>query len=607
MRTFCKRLLVLLLGVFLAAGPLAMAACGPTEEEPVAKSEYTVIYDLNYDGAESRTVTVAAGTRATNWKPTRSGYTFVAWYLDAACTEGNEFNFGNYINEDITIYALWEKDAARYTVTFDLNYDGAAAPIAVSVTENSLIGEAQLPSCPRLGMEFGGWYRDAGCTDEWDLASDRVTGNVTLYASYVPDDSVPRDEDGNVVYNNVDVTVWVNSDFFGLNGYLQTAVAQFNAAYDGEIHITLTTDLVQSEAGVRIQQQPGINVTNSTYYSVSDIYDFAGIEYSASDWYAQAARDSYVNGALYSVPLAASVPYFVYNKELMQEYNGSDPLPSSYSELSALLAEVYAGESTSDPDFRTVVTNRSWTFKEATSYVAFIQNDADYYVYENGAYVNKWSDPAVYANALTALTNTYNLFGDYGADKGISSGFDEEYYDTNAISRVQAGTAFMGLINIGGSTSRVYSNSNLAVLPLSGLFADGDKAQADQIPVHTIGVQFYKEATNVSLTEYAAGAVFADWLTENCLNFARAGWYPLRKSLAESDDFQNSTNSVIRLLLQAGDPENFRTLDGYVNGKSIFNTTAAETYIVPLLDLEPQEAELEATLTNMMYSIQGQL
>lgn len=44
-----------------------------------------------------------------------------------------------------------------------------------------------------------------------------------------------------------------------------------------------------------------------------------------------------------------------------------------------------------------------------------------------------------------------------------------------------------------------------------------------------------------------------------------------------------------------------------MNGKSIFNTTAAETYIVPLLDLEPQEAELEATLTNMMYSIQGQL
>jgi len=46
--------------------------------------------------------------------PTRTGYTFVDWYKDAAMTE--PFNFGGTISEDTKIYAKWEAAEATYHV-----------------------------------------------------------------------------------------------------------------------------------------------------------------------------------------------------------------------------------------------------------------------------------------------------------------------------------------------------------------------------------------------------------------------------------------------------------------------------------------------------------
>lgn len=48
---------------------------------------------------------------------TRFGYTFGGWYTNAACTDGNEFTFGNTISDNTTIYAKWiPNTTANYTV-----------------------------------------------------------------------------------------------------------------------------------------------------------------------------------------------------------------------------------------------------------------------------------------------------------------------------------------------------------------------------------------------------------------------------------------------------------------------------------------------------------
>jgi uncharacterized repeat protein (TIGR02543 family) len=36
----------------------------------------------------------------------------------------------------------------------------------------------------RTGYTFGGWYKEAACANDWNFASDVVTGNVTLYAKW---------------------------------------------------------------------------------------------------------------------------------------------------------------------------------------------------------------------------------------------------------------------------------------------------------------------------------------------------------------------------------------------------------------------------------------
>lgn len=39
--------------------------------------------------------------------PTQSGKTFVGWYTDSACTEGNEFDKYTTL-DDIVVYAKWQ-------------------------------------------------------------------------------------------------------------------------------------------------------------------------------------------------------------------------------------------------------------------------------------------------------------------------------------------------------------------------------------------------------------------------------------------------------------------------------------------------------------------
>ena len=576
-----------------------LVACKP-EEQHIEKDKYDVIYDLNYEGAQKKTVQVNANTRANQWRANRSGYTLEGWYTDKECSEDKEFDFLNYINADITLYAKWTKNAEKYIVTIDFNYEGAGENAKINVEEGKTISLGLLPECPRLGMVFEGFYKDSDLTQKWDLDTDVVTDSITLYAKYALDPTISRDDDGNVVFENIQVTVWNGINMGGSNDVIQKVVNEFNYKYNGQIKINLSTDLEsigQDNAALRIQQNPGANL-GTNYYDVADLFDLIGVDYNTSDWYAN--EDSHVNGRLRSVPLYASVPYIIYNKTLMNKYNGTNALPSSYTEFKNLLTTAYYGESDTNSNFHSIFTNISWTYKEATSMAAFMQNGADYYVYEDGTYLNKWDSEMT--NAKTALLNTYDLFNKNGVVGG-SNGALSEYTDETAKSLVTNGDSLMALVN--WHATNIEINDNIGVMPLSGLFADSDKAQYQYIPVHTVGMQFYK-AKNVNITQLAAGAVFADYLTKNLLEIGNNGGYPLYKEIVQSDEFQNSENSKIKLLLECGNPENFHTLYGSVSGKTIINQTAAETYIVPFIS-ETTRERLEYYISMLKESINGQL
>lgn len=569
------------------------------------KSAYSVTYDLNYEGGTTRTVSVPAGTRATNWRATRSGHTLDGWYEEKECV--TPFDFSQYIYADLTLYASWTKNAEKYDVTLDYNYEGAGEPASVKVEEQTTIDPTLIPECPRLGMEYAGWYTDPECQNAWNFSTDVVTGNLTLYAGYTLDSSIERDEAGNIVYDNVVVGVYVGADF-GTKTTLQTLVSKFNTEYKDQIKIMLSTELTsQNDYSLRFQQTPEVNWTYTTYYKATDVFALAGLDLSASDYYAGAIKENYVENSLYSVPIMGGVPYLIYNKELMSKYNGDAALPTCYSEYKALLKKAYDGEIATKTDFKSIVTNRSWTFKEGACATTFFQNDAPYYVYKDGAYVNEWNEGSeTLSDATTAMQNFYDLFGAGGYCGGGAIGPESEYYDTTAMNKVQEGSALAGLINIPASSATVIQQSaKMGVLPISGLFADKDKTAVNAIPLQQVGFEFYK-AKNVGLTQLAAAAKFVDYVSRNSGDFGKVGWYPLRKDVVESADFQNSTNSYVQLLKQIGDPENFITFDGHVNEKNIFNQTAAEGLLLSLLDEETDEM-VPITVDALKESIVPQL
>lgn len=564
--------IALIICIALIFGVCSMTACSSDEN-----IFYTVNYNLNYEGGATRTVQLQSGRLITKWQPYREGYTLDDWYCEADST--TPFDFSEPINSDVNLYAKWNIARGSHAVTFNGNYNGAGDDKVISVKDGEMIPEDKIPSFDRLGFQLEGWYSDPELTEMWDFAADEVTEDITLYAKYNRDNSVQLDADGNVIYENTYVNAWVAVDF-GYYSVMEEIADEFNELYDGKIIVNLSrTFSTQDELSLRFQQTPEKNRTNYNYYAVSDAYDLAGIDYSVSDWYEGAAKDSIVENKLYSVPVVASVPYLIYNKEQMARYNPSGEMPTNYTEFSALLDKVYEGEISSNSAFKSFRTGTTWTFTEYPSGAAFIQNGADYFSYTNGVCSNNWSEPEYFERATTALQNTYDIFGAYGAHHGTAVA---DSGDGDSVKQVSSGNAFMSLVNWAQANEVVAENSDkIGVLPISGLFSD-DEIFKDRIPVHSVGFAFYK-AAYVTNTQLAAAAVFAQYVSEQAYRFAETGWYPLLKSAANNQEFTQSENAVAQLLRKVGDPDNFYTFDGVTNGKAIVSDVMANMFIVPAL------------------------
>ena len=120
--------------------------------------------------------------------PSRSGYTFDAWYGDNE-TFLQEWDFDAIPTGDITLYAKWVADSEppvvdTFTVTFDKNGgDTDAIPASRTVEPGSLVA-APDTNPTRDSFEFGGWYTEADCITLWDFDADAVSADITLYAGW---------------------------------------------------------------------------------------------------------------------------------------------------------------------------------------------------------------------------------------------------------------------------------------------------------------------------------------------------------------------------------------------------------------------------------------
>lgn len=183
-----KKSLATMLLIFAAT---ALVGCGNKPVTPgqstdssnsVAVNKVTVTLDLNYAGSTAQTVEVEVGsTLPTIETPTRTGFTFDGWYSDKECT--NRFDLSTPITEAITIYAAW-LDASKtyFTVTLDLNYEGAPAASTLKVEQGGyVILPTENPT--REGYEFVNWFTEKECTNKFRVVT-QVTENFTLYAGW---------------------------------------------------------------------------------------------------------------------------------------------------------------------------------------------------------------------------------------------------------------------------------------------------------------------------------------------------------------------------------------------------------------------------------------
>jgi len=148
---------------------------------------FTITFDSK-GGSSVTSQTVKKGNKATKpADPTRSGYTFAGWYKEEAYT--NEFNFETTtITYDRTLYAKWTQNSSgggesttKYIVTFDVNGHGTA-PANQTISKGGIVTKPTDPSA--TGYTFGGWYKEASCTNAWNFTTDTVNGATTLYAKW---------------------------------------------------------------------------------------------------------------------------------------------------------------------------------------------------------------------------------------------------------------------------------------------------------------------------------------------------------------------------------------------------------------------------------------
>ena len=126
--------------------------------------------------------------------PFKYGYIFDKWIIDGSGLEATEANVKDIIGkvEIITVRPTYTKDETKYGVT--VNYrDADGTPIGenTKVYENILVGTNYTVTAPAIdGYKFKCWMDGATVLGYATSYPVKVTGNVTLTASYVTDETV---------------------------------------------------------------------------------------------------------------------------------------------------------------------------------------------------------------------------------------------------------------------------------------------------------------------------------------------------------------------------------------------------------------------------------
>jgi len=207
-------------------------------------AKFTVIFDGQNGGLEQTKTAEYNTTITAPTAPTRAGYTFVGWYKDAAGTTA--WNFAtDKVTVDTILYAKWNIN--KYSVTF--NSQGGSPVTDMTVNYNSTIVKPSSPT--KTGYGFVGWYKDAEGQTAWNFETDKVTGNLTLYAKWISIPSDPKAKAASSSENSITVS-WEEID--GVSGYEISRATSKTGTFTV---VANTTKIVYNDTGL---------TSGTTYY-----------------------------------------------------------------------------------------------------------------------------------------------------------------------------------------------------------------------------------------------------------------------------------------------------------------------------------------------------
>lgn len=137
-------------------------------------NQYTVAFDTD-GGSAVATLTVDFNAVVVKPEdPTKPGYTFSGWYVDANFNAA--YNFNTQVITNIQLYAKWTINT--YTLTFESNGGSDISPMAQNY-ETTFV----LPTPIKAGFDFAGWYRDTQLTIAF-TDNKMPAESIVLYAKW---------------------------------------------------------------------------------------------------------------------------------------------------------------------------------------------------------------------------------------------------------------------------------------------------------------------------------------------------------------------------------------------------------------------------------------
>ncbi len=174
--------------------PVEQLSCAGREETLYAKwsdAVCSVRYELNGGVLTGKNpAEISAKEEIALCEPLRGGYTFLGWF-DGPYGGTRYDAVGGAEARNLTLYALWQKDDAEYTVFYEPNGGKPEVdnPVSVGAGEFQLLAGAS-----KTGYDFAGWNTAADGSGTWYDALRGIRENLKLYAVFTPKTYVVRYE-----------------------------------------------------------------------------------------------------------------------------------------------------------------------------------------------------------------------------------------------------------------------------------------------------------------------------------------------------------------------------------------------------------------------------